>query len=215
MKMLTNLPRNLRVLFALLRFMTVAFAALWLLMLTYNAWFKGHNPNGTGPTFTFGEVWLKTAPNAVGLSSDTAKPGALGLVDLRGTVKVDLLSDDPMLLSAVCWSAIPGMLVVTAFLWLLFGSLRRVCANIEHGEVFSERNLLLVRRIGWIFIANSILGFAVALWAGHLMGGYLGQHVALTGINAGPLHPGGAGAVGYATPSGMIPLSGVDGLVVG
>ena len=182
MKMFTNLPGNLRAVFGLLRFMTIALAAFWLLMLTFNVWVQRHYMDSPKAAFTFGEAWLQAAPGTVGLSSDTAKPGSLGVVGLRGILRVDLCSNDGALVSAIYWSIIPVLAVATGFLWALFGSLRSMCANIERGEVFSERNLLLVRRVGWIFIANSVAGFAAALWAAHEMGGYLSHHVALTGI---------------------------------
>ena len=215
MKMFTNLPGNLRAVFGLLRFMTIALAAFWLLMLTFNVWVQRHYMDSPKVAFTFGEAWLQAAPGAVGLSSDTAKPGSLGLADLRGILRVDLCNNDGALVSAIYWSIIPVLTVATGFLWALFGSLRRMCANIERGEVFSEGNLLLVRRVGWIFIANSVAGFAAALWAAHEMGGYLSHHVALTGINTGVLFPGGKGAVGFTMPSGTTPFSGLGGVLIG
>lgn len=215
MKIFTNLPGNLRALFTLLRFMTIALAACWLLMLTFNVWIQKHYVDAPRVTFTFGEGWLQTEPSAVGLRSDTARPGSLGLADLRGMLRVDLSSNDAALVSAFYWSVIPVLTVATAFLWFLFGSLRGMCANIEHGEVFSERNLRLVRRIGWIFIGNSLAGFAVAFWAARVMGGYLSHHVTLTGIKTGLQFPGGAGAVGFTMSSGTIPYSGLDGLLIG
>ncbi len=215
MKMFTNLPGNLRALFTVLRIMTLALAACWLLMLTFDVWIQKHYVDAPKLTFTFGEGWLQTEPDAVGLRSDTARPGSLSMAALRGMLSVDLASNDAALVSAFYWSVIPALAVATLFLVGLFGSLRGVCANIERGEVFSEKNLLLVRRIGWIFIANSVLGFAAALWAGHEMGGYLSQHVALVGLKTGPLHPGGAGAVGFAMPSSTIPFAGLGGLLIG
>jgi hypothetical protein len=215
MKMPTNLAGYLRAIFSALRLATISLAALWVLMLTYNAWIQKRHSDGPNVGFTFGEVSLAAAPNAVALVSDTAKPGSLELSDLRGKVKVDLCSSDSALVSAIYWSAIPAMAVATAFLVALFGSLRGVCANIERGEVFSERNLLLVRRVGWIFVANSVAGFAAAIWAAYEVGGYLNRHVALTGIGTGPLHPGGAGAASVEMASGTIPFSGPGGLLIG
>jgi hypothetical protein len=215
MKMFTNLPGNLRALFSLLRFMTLILAVFWLLMLTFNVWIQRRYMDDPKVAFTFGEAYLQAAPNAVGLDSDTAKPGSLSLVDLRGNLRVDLCSGDFALVSAIYRSLIPVLAVGTGFLWMLFGSLRMMCANIERGEVFSDRNLLLVRRVGWIFIANSVAGFAVAFWAAYVMGGYLGHHVALNGIGTGLLFPGGKGAVGFTMPLGTIPFSGPGGLLIG
>ena len=215
MKMFTNLPGNLRALFSVLRFMTLILAVFWLLMLTFNVWVQRHFMDNPKVAFTFGEAYLQAAPNAVGLSSDTAKPDSLSLGDLRGLLKVNLCSSDPALASAIYRSMIPVLAVGAVFLWVLFSSLRAMCANIERGEVFSDRNLLLVRRVGWIFIANSVAGFAVAFWAAYVMGGYLGHHVVLTGLSTGTLYPGGKGAVGFTMPMATIPFAGVGGLIIG
>lgn len=215
MKIFTNLPGNLRALFSFLRFITVVVAAFWLLMFTFNVWIQRHYTDNPRVTFAFGEGYLLTEPNAVALSSEGAKPGSLGLVNLRGGLQVDLCNSGAALESAILWSVIPVLAVATVFLWSLFDSLRSMCANIERGEVFSERNLLLVRRIGWIFIGNSLVGFASALWAAHLLGGYLSRHVALTGLKTGLQFPGGLGALSFTMPSGTIPFAGLGGLVIG
>jgi hypothetical protein len=215
MKRFTNLAGNLRAVFSFLRFITVVMAAFWLLMFTFNVWIQRHYTDKPRVAFTFGEGYLLTEPNAVALSSDGARPGSLGLVNLRGALQVDLCSSDAALASAVLWSVVPVLAVATVFLWSLFDSLRSMCANIERGEVFSVRNLLLVRRIGWIFIGNSLVGFGTALWAAHLLGGYLSRHVALTGLKAGLQFPGGLGAVSFALPSDAIPFAGLGGLVIG
>ena len=215
MKIFTNLPRSLRMLFALLRALTIMMAAFWLLMFTLNVWIQKRYMDDPKVIVAIGDGWLRTERNAVRLSPDGSKPGSVGLVNLRGRLQVNLCSKDGALVSAVYWSILPALAVVTAFLWSLLGSLRSICANIERGEVFSEANLRLVRRIGWIVVANSLVSFAVALWAAHVMGGYLSQHVVLTGIETSPKFPGGLGAVGFTMSSDMMPLSGLGGLVVG
>ena len=79
------------------------------------------------------------------------------------------------------------MVVVIAFGWILLGSLRNVCANIEQGEIFSEKNLSLVRNIGVTLLVLGLVSIGLELWATHVMDGYLRDHVVLSGAT-GALH---------------------------
>lgn len=209
MKILTNLPGNLRALFGLLRFLAIMMAAFWLLTLTFHTWIQNRFVDEPKLIVTMGEVSLPTAPGAVGLSSDRAKPGSLVLQSLRGTLQMDLCSKDAALVTALRWTMIPSMVVVMAFSWFLFSSLRHICANIEKKEVFSDRNLRLVREIGVILIAYSLVGTGLEFWASHVMNGYLSQHVVLTGLQLSS----GSGAMHFSLPSGVISYPG--GLVTG
>ena len=209
MKILTNLPGNLRALFGFLRFLTILMVAFWLLMLTFNTWIQKRFVDEPKLMVTMGEVSLATAPGAVGLNSDSAKPGSLDLQSLRGTVQVDLCSKDTALVSALRWTMIPSMVVAIAFALFLFGSLRNVCANIERGEVFSDNNLRLVRGIGLTLIVYSLVGAGLEIWASHVMGGYLNQHVVLSGLQV----PSGSGAMRFNLSPGVISYPG--GLVTG
>jgi Protein of unknown function (DUF2975) len=207
MKIFSNLPGNLRALFTFLRISTLVIATFWLLNFTFNVWIQKRYVDDPKVIITWGEGWLQTAPHAVGLKSEGSTAESLGLINLRGSLQENLCGKDAALVSAVRWSAIPALVVATGFLWSLFGSLRGLCANVERGEVFSEGNLFLIRRIGWIFVANSLVGFAASYWAGHVMGGYLRQHVALTGIKTDPVY--------FTLPSGTLPYAGLDGLLIG
>ncbi len=180
MKLFTNLPGSLRALFGVLRFVTVLLGAFWFLTGTFNGWIAKRFTDNPKLMASVGEISLPTGAKAE-ISSDSAKPGALALVGLRGALQMDLLSQDADLVSALRWTMFPSMAVFVAFSWLLFGSLRTVCSNIERGEVFTESTLRLVRNIGLILIGYSVTGLALQLWAQHMMGGYLNQHVTLTG----------------------------------
>jgi hypothetical protein len=201
MKIFTNLPGNLRALFGFLRLMTIVMAAIWFLTLTFSTWIQNRYVDEPKLIVHVGEVSLPTEPNSVGLQSNSAKPGALGLGSVRGTLYMDLCSKDAELVSALRWTMIPTMAVCVAFFLVLFGSLRSVCANIERGEVFSENNLRLVRRVGGILIAYGLAGFVLQFWASRVMGGYLNQHVVLTGLKTRLPIPGGAGLFHFSIPA--------------
>lgn len=213
MKIFTNLPGNLRVLFGFLRGVTAFFAAFWLLDLTFGAWIQTRFTDQPKLMVTLGEVSLHASPQALALTTPTGKPASVALNGLRGQLQLDLLSRDADLVSAARWSLFPAMAAGLIFSWLLFGALRQICANIEHGEVFSEKNLRLVRSIGVILIAYSFVHGAIALWASRVMGGYLSGHVALTGLAEAIRFPAGVGALDFTLSPAVFPLAG--GLITG
>jgi hypothetical protein len=197
MKTLTNLPGILRALFGFLRIMTVVMAVFWALTLAYNTWIQSHFQHNSGLMAMVGEISLPTSPESVGLSSDTAPPGSLQLNSLRGTLQVDLASNDAALVSAIRWSIIPSMAVLIVFSYVVFASLRTVCANLERGVVFNDENLRLVRRIGLSLIAYGLIGAGLEIWGSHVLGGYFSQHVVLTGLKASLPFPSGSGALHF------------------
>jgi hypothetical protein len=213
MKLFTNLPGNLRALFGLLRYLTLLLGVFWLLTLTFHTWIQKRFVDEPKLIVTVGEITLPKAAEAIELTAKDAKPGSMALQNLRGTLQMDLCSNDAAMVSALRWTMIPSMAVVIAFSWTLFSSLRHVCGNIECGEVFSDRNLRLVRSIGIILIAYSLAGGGLELWASYVMGGYFSQHVVLTGLKTSLQFPDGAGALQFNLSPGFLTSQG--GLVTG
>lgn len=213
MKIINNLPGKLRMLFGFLRIMTVIMAVFWILALAYNTWLQQRFGHDARLMATVGEISLPAAPGSVGLSSDIATPGSLALHSLRGTLQVDLCSQDATLVSALRQAIIPSMAVLIIFSYVLFTALRNLCANLERGAVFNDENLRLVRRIGVSLIVYSLLGGGLEIWASHVLGGYFGPHVALSGLKANLPFAHGAGAMMFSLPSGLMTNPG--GLVIG
>lgn len=212
MKIFPNLAGGLRFYFGLARALIMLFAALWFLVLTFGPLIQKLFVDEPKLMISVGEVSLQADPGAVRLDADSAKPGSLALLNLRGSLEMDLLSKDAALVSALRWTVFPMLAVLVPFAWVLFGSLRKLCTNIDQGEVFSENNLRLVRNIGLILIGYSLSAFVVQVLVSHGMDGYLRQHVALTGIKPALTNPGGTGAVHFS-PAGQFP--GEVGLVAG
>lgn len=206
MKIYPNLAGSLRFYFGLARALALVFAAFWFLILTFSPSFRNFFGNESKLMVSVGEARLQTDSGAVSLASDTAKAGSLAVVNLRGSLQADLLSQDAALVSALRWTIYPCIVVFAVFTWCLFSSLRDMCGNIDRGEAFSEKNLGVVKRIGLIFISSSLAGLGAQLWAAHSMGGYLTQHVIFSGIKNG-------GPVQFMLPGGMFPFEG--GLVTG
>ena len=211
MKIFTNLPASLRVLFGFLRLTAILLAVFWLLLVAFGPWLTNRFQSNPNLTISMGEVTLQPNQGALELKSDSAKSGALVLSSLRGTLQMDIGSKDARLVSAVRLTLFPAIMVFAACSWVLFGSLRSVCANIESGEVFSEKNLRLVRRIGATIIAYSLIGGLVWIWSSYVISAYLSQHVVVTGIQNGLQFPAGARALFFnlspalfSTPGGLI-----------
>jgi len=213
MKMFTNLPGLLRSLFGFLRVMTLIIAVFWLLTLTFNVWIQktfGHDAKFIA---TVGEISLPAAPGALGLASDTASAGSLKLHSLRGTLQVDLASNDAAMASALRQAIYPSMAVLIIFSYVLFTALRDLCGNLGRGEVFNEANLRLVRRIGVGLIAYSLISAGLEIWASYVLGGYFHQHVVLTGLQTSLPFADAAQALRFGLAPGLITAQG--GVMIG
>jgi hypothetical protein len=214
MKALTKLPGMLRALFSFLRIMTLIMAVFWLLTLTYNTWIQRRLGHDAELMVSVGEISLPAGPESVGLSSDRASPASLQLHAMRGTLLVDLCSNDDALVSALRWSIIPAVVALIGFAYVLFTALRNVCANLARGDVFNDENLRLVRRIGAVLIVYSVVGAGLDIWASHVLGGYFSQHVVLTGLKANlPFAGGSAASNSFTFPAGLFTAPG--GVLIG
>jgi len=201
----------LRSLFGFLRVMTVLLAVFWLFLTLFGPWLTNRFQSRPNLVVSLGDVSLPSNPGAMELKSDTARPGALALKSLRGTLEVDIGSNDAGLVRAVRLALIPALVIFAAFSWILFSALRNVCANIALGDVFSERNLRLVRGIGVTLIVYSLAGGLVWMWGSYVFSDYLARHVVLTGISSGLQWP--VGSLFFNLSPGALTSPG--GLVTG
>jgi len=132
---------------------------------------------------------------------------------LRGTLQVDLASNDAALASAFRQAIFPSMAVLIFFcLCALHRPARRV-RQPRRGEVFNEANLRLVRRIGVSLIAYAVISAGLEIWASHVLGDYFHRHVVLTGLQASLPFAGGAQTLQYHLSPGLITAEG--GVLIG
>lgn len=213
MKIFPNLAGGLRTFFGFSQILIVLAAVLWLGILTLVPLVRGRQSDTAKLMLSAGEVTLDTAPDAVELNSSSAKAGTLSLSHLHGTLGANFLSQDPALVSALRWAIIPSMIALLGYGWFVCGALRKLCSNLHRGEVFSENNLRLVRRVGIIMIGYSLIGGLLTVWSNHAMGGYLGQRVAVTGLKMAAQFPGGLGALRFNLQPGF--LQETDCLIIG
>jgi len=212
MKIYPNLAGSLRFYFGLARALAILFGAFWFVMLTFSPLFqKLFLDKPPRLMVSVGEMFLETRPTGIAVNSDTAKPGSVDLFNLRASLQADLFNKDTQLVSALRSTVWPSAAIFIIFSWLLFGSLRELCANIERREVFSEKNLRLVRNSGLLLIGYSVTSFLVHLWGAHAMNNYLAQHVTWTGVIPSARFPDGLGSVRFGFSGGI----GEFGLVAG
>jgi len=184
MKSFPNLAGSLRFYFGIARILVLSLGIFWLFALTVGPAVMKSRPGDTKLMVALGEISLRPKTGTVTLEAASAQPGALVLTGLRGPFQADLLSSDPALVSALRWTLFPAVVVLVTFTWLLCSALRKVCANIERREIFTDTNLRLVRRVGIILIVYAVATFLVQLLAARVMGGYLTDHVTLNGLDA-------------------------------
>lgn len=213
MKLFTNLPGSLRFLFSVLRALTVFIAMVWSLMMLTGLLSGSGRRDGSKLMVALGEVIFRNDPAVVTLVPDQGKAGAIEVSSWQGSLKLDLFSKDAQLVSAIRWTLLPSMAVILVFTWLLFTALRNICANIEKGEVFSEKNLRLVRSVGVILIGGSVAAALTRFWASWVMDAYLNQHVTLQGTQTGQPIMGLAGVLHFNLPSELFSTS--SGLITG
>jgi hypothetical protein len=207
MKLFSNLPGNLRALFGFLRFTTIITGFLWILAAIFHGPLLWRLIPESSLPITIGHVALQPAQQSAGAKAANAKPEMITVHSLRGTVSADLGGRDFTLQAKVMLTAYPAMAVLIVTSYLLFTALRKVCANLEAGQVFTEENHELVRRVGRVLVVSSLVNAVLGVSASAIMGAYLREQARLeNGLEI-------AGAMAFDLPSG--PLSIPTGLVVG
>lgn len=207
MKLFTNLPGNLRALFGFLRILTLLTAFSWLGGAIFFSPLLGRWLPERNFHITMGDVALKAAPDSIRLKEDTGKADSLRLRNLRGSLRANFSTRSEPLQARLAMSIIPAALVVFITSYLLFTALRNLCAQLEAGQVFTEQNLLLVRRIGLVLVVSSVANAILSVWAAFIMSTYLNAHAVLgNGLEF-------AGQVAFELPTG--PLSIPAGLIIG
>lgn len=159
-----NLPRNLRALFQFLRFLSmlslIMLPAHFLVELALGKEFL--EVRGAGGPVEVGEVSLKfSGPPLTLQSAAPAGPGAEVRM-VTGHLHVDQHRMQPGEWRPLLLLKLATRLMSALWGVLLFGYLRDLCARAETGEVFSERNVETVRRLGIGLLAFGGLSLVAA-----------------------------------------------------
>lgn len=129
----------------------------------------------------------------VGLSSDSASirvilnssnTDALVLRNLEGTLVLMHPSTGSEILSLARWAHLLPRFLEAGFTLLLFHLLWRLCSNAEHGEIFSENNIKLVRTVGGLLIVYTLLFSLINAWSAYRIGRYVDEHVSIESIKS-------------------------------
>ena len=129
-----------------------------------------------------GEVGLLPEMGALSVQVDDAKGGSIGVTNLRGEVLATNAFDSEGLRSIARWHTLPMVVFFAVFAIVLVDLLRRLCRKVEGGESFSGRSVDLVRKIGLVIIAFTILSAGLTTLLEHSLAGYLAKHATVQGI---------------------------------
>lgn len=180
MKIDFNFPRNLRVLFDIFRKLILVVAVLRLILVVVYPLMDLHFP--TPAKMPLADVGLASVQNSFRVKATGMNADGVELAYLRGTLFYKSDCENAGLDALVRWRFFLCDAVDYLFLILLFDLLWQLCGNVERGEVFTERNIRLIRYLGL-----AILGFqAVSLVAGgfyaRMASEFIRQHVVAEGI---------------------------------
>ena len=170
MKPTSNLITNVRRLFALGRGITVLGAVTIPILIFIQ------RPD---ITHDLGEVSFKSLARVAKNTADGTNRN-VEIENLRGNLSLQLVTPAERTLHRTVWSVTSGVGLILAFFgchWIC-----RLCRNVENGEVFSDGNLKLVRRFGWLLIAEAVALFAVQLWSAHYVASYINANLSFRGL---------------------------------
>jgi len=180
MKIDFNFPRNLRVLFNFLRIIILISALLRLVFTVAYPLFHLYEPTFLRD-LPLVDVVLDKIPGGTAVKSSAIGAADIQLASFHGSLSVTQYGASDSLDSLMRWRFFLCDALDFAFIILLFDLLWRLCGNVERGEIFSERNIGVIRKIGWGILVFQILGFAAGLWYARMVGDFVQQHVVLEG----------------------------------
>lgn len=180
-----NLPENLRILFDVMRGITILSGIYLVAASTFNPWIQRNFVIAPQAPVEVGVVGLKFAQGPIELSTTDGNKGDLVLRNLRGPLVVNYASKDRALINRIRWVAIPTQILACALSYLLFTTLGQVCANIETREIFSDKNFLLLRRTGFLLLGMGVLKIISYSAGASVIGFFLSQHVSVSGLSPG------------------------------
>jgi len=183
MKIDYNLTRNLRKLFELARVAVLLFVPLIAVKEFVQPWeYRWLNFPEPPSNHRMAEVALTFKPGVYQLTMAKGLAGDVALTNVRGTLEINGTSTNAELTSLVRWDLVLRIAVGLAFCYVLCDLLCKLCANVERGEIFSEKNTRLVRNLGITIIGAQAVGFAVGTWYAHLIRIFLEQKVVTEGV---------------------------------
>lgn len=161
---MTNLPRNLRKLFGFLRAISLLALFAWPLVLLVNPWIQKHFVDAPKSMHSIGEFAFIARDAPLILAGKPAGSLQMEVSMLRGNGSINLAAVDDRLRWTITLYGLGIIVVTSGWYVLLFGFLRRICLNVEHGDVFTRENVKLMASIGWGLIGYSLISILGAIY---------------------------------------------------
>lgn len=127
----------------------------------------------TNHSYVYGVL---TFARDVDLAAGTSTSVKVNLSQAR--VAVENTKEDPELRSVIR-SGFPSQLSLAGIGIVVCDLLRRLCRNVERGEVFCAANLKLMRTLGAVMMASSILFTISVGWRDYQVATYVSRHTNL------------------------------------
>jgi len=184
MKTPINIAKCLRIFFGVARMLTVILTVL--VIGGYSFMGALHTKSGKPNYFPvlMPELSLRLNDEAIQIQTETSDAADIRVGSLVGSLSINTKSKDSALATRAKWAMFPVLIFGYTYYFLLFSFLRKLCANIEVGEVFNDANLCLVRNIGRLLVICGLVGEALRIMTYFVIDSYLTQHATITGLNA-------------------------------
>jgi hypothetical protein len=125
---------------------------------------------------------VNVAPDSVSVRVSDASGGSkVALKRLTGTLALQEGPARAPFATITRTSIFAVKMVRAVFLFFVFHLAWQLCRNLEQHEVFSERNLVFVRRLGLVLSVYSWIGMLVNTWAHWRIDNYVTTHLTFEG----------------------------------
>ncbi len=168
------LPKALRWLFTFLTGGTLVVGVVITFLIFNPSFFYDRG------TVQIGPVMLAPAPGTMTLKSDSGE--TISINKLSASVSMKPAAGEK-LAKLVTTRALPLALVYVAFFAFLFEMLRRLFRNVARAESFTDRNVRLVRLIGYSILVFSIAAAVAQGWVERSFVEYLQQHTSVASLH--------------------------------
>lgn len=180
MKIDFNFPRNLRVLFNICRKIILIAAVLRLITAMVYPLMNVHMP--IPKMLPLAEVSLSPGKDSLRVKAVGMDADAVELTYLHGTLQYKQDCASSALDTLVRWRFFLCDAMDYIFLILVFDLLWQLCGNVERGEVFSDRNIRLVRYLGLAILGFQAISFVAGGWYAVIVAKFMQQHVVAEGV---------------------------------
>jgi hypothetical protein len=179
-----RIARFLRRFFTVARVLTIA-AGVFFIFFFLGSFIRANKPNAPAmPMPLILDLAFKSKKNAISLhSGDIEERGDISIRRFSAKAVLHTSIDNQPLVNRVRWMNLPFLVFAFALSFVLTGLLRKLCQNIENGEMFTDQNFRFLRNIGLVLIAGDIIYNTLVVSFHYVVVRYIAEHMTLTGID--------------------------------